>query len=155
MYNAEIYKYPTHKPSINHNPYDYPAIHSRVVKKDEEYIEDLFIDYKKLSSSQRDDIKNMNLIAILDNKYESEYNERFITKNNITPIIKLAITNTCVTMNNNAKYSKANIKCKYTIYNDIYCIIFMNNNNKIVDLEIPIINTINIGSSEPAIKFIS
>ena len=58
-------------------------------------------------------------------------------------------------MNNNAKYSKANIKCKYTIYNDIYCIIFMNNNNKIVDLEIPIINTINIGSSEPAIKFIS
>ena len=103
MYNAEIYKYPTHKPSINHNPYDYPAIHSRVVKKDEEYIEDLFIDYKELSSSQRDDIKNMNLITILDNKYESEYNERFITKNNITPIIKLAITNTCVTMNNNAK----------------------------------------------------
>ena len=29
------------------------------------------------------------------------------------------------------------------------------NNNKIVDLEIPVINTINIGSSEPAIKFIS
>ena len=150
MYDNEIYKYPTHKPSINHNPYDYPAIHSRVVNDKEEYIEDLYINYKNLSSSQKDDI-----IKFFDNKHLPEYNERLITKDNIDSNIKIVITNTCVTINNNAKYSKSTTKAKYTIYDNIYCIILMDENDKIIGLDIPIINNISIGNTEPIIKFIS
>lgn len=142
----EIYKYPKHKSPIEHYPYDYPAF-NRVVKN-EENIEDLFLNYKYFSSAQREDF-----ITLFDNTHLSEYNSRLITEDNINDMIKLVITNSCVTINNNSKHDHKSIKSRYTIYDNIYCIILIRD-EKIIGLYIPIIASDSYSDSEPIIKFI-
>lgn len=144
--NNELYKYPKHKSFIDHYPYDYPAF-NRVVRN-EETIEDLFFDFKKFSSVQQDDF-----IALFDDTHIAEYNSRLITKDNINKKLQSVIINACVTLNNNAKHDLKNLKVKYTIYDNIYCIIFIND-NKIIRVAMPIIGTDSLSSSEPILKFI-
>ena len=140
-----IYEYPIHKPSYSRK-FDCP-IKNRAIS--EVYIEDLYIKYETFTSSQRDDI-----ISLFDNKHISKYNSRLITPDNINNDITLAITNCCVIMSKNAEYSKEDIVTRYTIYDNIYCILLIKD-SKIIDLEIPYIGTTSAGSSEPTIKFIS